>query len=234
MTIPVYVAVIVRNSQGKFLCIHCFRKAQNQWRFPAGKVEPGETLIGAAARELKEEIGLEAVSLSFHSRHTNHVDGGLWTGFYFLCETYMGTPNIMEPDKHDAISWMTHDDLVNSGAANPLLEISIAADLTYYAMGGIVPPTSEVLFGNNNTGRNICPANRNVAAVVNAAPEYDPRRDMTRVSFGNPAVLAASAEYCPCTSKRYETTSDPRHIPACPSYTEARDGVNGRLAKQGQ
>lgn len=48
----------------KLLVIREFRKTVNQyvWSLPAGLIEPGEDIYLAAARELKEETGLDVVA----------------------------------------------------------------------------------------------------------------------------------------------------------------------------
>jgi 8-oxo-dGTP pyrophosphatase MutT (NUDIX family) len=56
----VVLAVVVR--AGRFLLQR--RAASNPvlpglWEFPGGKVEPGESHLGALARELREEVGME-------------------------------------------------------------------------------------------------------------------------------------------------------------------------------
>ena len=59
---PVHVAVgVVLDPAGKVLIS---RRAGNShqgglWEFPGGKVEPGESLATALARELREELGIE-------------------------------------------------------------------------------------------------------------------------------------------------------------------------------
>lgn len=59
---PVHVAVgVVLDEAGNVLIT---RRASNShqgglWEFPGGKVEPGESLATALARELREELGIE-------------------------------------------------------------------------------------------------------------------------------------------------------------------------------
>ncbi|CDX19051.1 NUDIX hydrolase [Mesorhizobium sp. ORS 3324] len=47
--------------------------SQGLYAYPGGKVEPGETLAQAAARELKEETGLEA--RNYRPLREIHIDG---------------------------------------------------------------------------------------------------------------------------------------------------------------
>jgi putative (di)nucleoside polyphosphate hydrolase len=51
------VAAIVRNAKGKILL--CERNdVAGAWQFPQGGVQPGESIIAALRRELREEISL--------------------------------------------------------------------------------------------------------------------------------------------------------------------------------
>lgn len=57
--IPVAAAVVRRN--GRFLLTQRMpgKPLENQWEFPGGKLEPGETPEQALQRELREELGIE-------------------------------------------------------------------------------------------------------------------------------------------------------------------------------
>jgi 8-oxo-dGTP diphosphatase len=70
--IKVVAAIIQRD--GKIL-IGQRRKTDShglKWEFPGGKVERGETPAGALARELEEELGIQARIGREIGRHTHH------------------------------------------------------------------------------------------------------------------------------------------------------------------
>mmetsp|Transcript_12204 Transcript_12204/g.1096 ORF Transcript_12204/g.1096 Transcript_12204/m.1096 type:complete len:88 (+) Transcript_12204:51-314(+) len=48
---------IVRNSQGKYICINEVRN--RGWWIPGGRVDPPENFFVAAKRECKEEAGID-------------------------------------------------------------------------------------------------------------------------------------------------------------------------------
>lgn len=110
----VYVSAAIRcpdSAEARFLVCDHIHRGNDIWRFPGGKPEPGETLLGACARELKEELGITAMGLFFLQSYTHKADGALWTGVVFQCGDYKGTPTIMEPTKHGRIWWATPEEL---------------------------------------------------------------------------------------------------------------------------
>jgi 8-oxo-dGTP pyrophosphatase MutT (NUDIX family) len=52
--------VAVRNDQGQYLLVQEAKaRVRGLWNWPAGKLDPGETLQEAAVREAKEETGFD-------------------------------------------------------------------------------------------------------------------------------------------------------------------------------
>ncbi|MBP3850919.1 MAG: NUDIX hydrolase [Erysipelotrichaceae bacterium] len=62
---PDSVILILTNQEGKILINKEYRMAMGQWiyNFPAGLIDPGETPQQAAKRELKEETGLDLITI---------------------------------------------------------------------------------------------------------------------------------------------------------------------------
>lgn len=69
-TLPrIAVSVAARHPEtGKFLLVRRGRPpAMDLWAFPGGRLNFGETLQEAVARELREETGLTATGIRFHT-----------------------------------------------------------------------------------------------------------------------------------------------------------------------
>jgi mutator protein MutT len=105
MTIKQLAGCIITDESGKVLLIHRNTPRLVHWELPGGKVEPGETLADAVAREALEEIGVPVRVGSELGATQFEDDGTNWEYHWFLTEIVSGTPAAMEPDKHDDVAY---------------------------------------------------------------------------------------------------------------------------------
>lgn len=81
--------------------------ADGQYSVPAGHLDGGETVIAAAQREAREEIGvrIELQDLEFSSV-LHRLEGEERIDFFVQVYKWEGEPANEEPDKCDEIRWV--------------------------------------------------------------------------------------------------------------------------------
>lgn len=81
---------------------------------PAGRVEKNESYRAAAAREAKEEVGVNLRAADLEHTLTVHRDShdhGGWIDIYFTALSWESEPYNAEPDKHSELAWLDIDNL---------------------------------------------------------------------------------------------------------------------------
>ena len=110
--IRVVAAVIER--AGQYLV--CQRPAHKRhgglWEFPGGKLEPGETVLQGAHRELHEELGVQVTEVGRQLFSIQDPGSVFEIEFH---ETHItGTPTCLE---HQALAWATITELSSMNLA---------------------------------------------------------------------------------------------------------------------
>ncbi len=114
---PIHVAVGVITSTNEYQQTQYFltKRLDNvhqggKWEFPGGKVEKGETIAQALARELKEEVNIEVLSCQpLTIIHHDYGDKKVCLEV-FVVDNYVGEPTAQEGQKQ---SWFALKEFKN-------------------------------------------------------------------------------------------------------------------------
>jgi 8-oxo-dGTP pyrophosphatase MutT (NUDIX family) len=131
------VGVVVSGRDGLLLLYrHRFITGTWGWEVPAGGVDPGESLVEGAAREVLEETGWRPGPLTH--LHGYHPSNGLCDQRFELFAadgaSYVGAPS--DPAEASRVEWVPDDDvvgLIRDGAVQDGL--SLTALLWWAALG---------------------------------------------------------------------------------------------------
>lgn len=74
----------------------------DDWGFPGGKVDPGETPVQAAIREVNEETGLKIRNLKLLDQRIDKTSSVPYKVFLFTAD-YEGT---IEPERFTLVEWI--------------------------------------------------------------------------------------------------------------------------------
>lgn len=98
------VAAVIRDRDGRLLIGQrpAHKRHGGLWEFPGGKVDPGESLAGAVARELEEELALTATWVASAPLYARQ-DPGQPFRILFVEAAARGRPILME---HQAVAWI--------------------------------------------------------------------------------------------------------------------------------
>ena len=80
------------------------------YHLPAGHLEDGETITSGAAREAKEELGIDIDQADLALVHVMHQREGRLS-LFFEVKKWAGHIVNAEPDKCEALDWISKDDL---------------------------------------------------------------------------------------------------------------------------
>jgi 8-oxo-dGTP diphosphatase len=75
------------------------------WSLPSGHVKPGEGIVQAALRELREETGVTARGEDLVLSHVAHWPANDYTGFLFRVRHWQGTVSNTEPELCSELRW---------------------------------------------------------------------------------------------------------------------------------
>jgi 8-oxo-dGTP diphosphatase len=104
-TRPAISAGIVTRDGAVLLVQRKVKEGTLSWQFPAGEVEPGETLEEAAARETVEETGLTVTPTRLLGERIHPKTGRRMA--YVACDIVSGTAHVADTQELAALAWVT-------------------------------------------------------------------------------------------------------------------------------
>lgn len=127
------VSLVILEDHNKILLTRRFNTGWEDGKYtvPSGHVEPNETPLHTAVRELKEEVGVDTKLEDLELVHVDFFDN--YIHLYFKTTKWIGEPKNMEPDKCDEIKWASYDELPDNLSGHGHETLKAIAAKNYYS-----------------------------------------------------------------------------------------------------
>ncbi|MEU7833998.1 NUDIX domain-containing protein [Nonomuraea sp. NPDC049129] len=109
-----------------------------RWHLPSGHLEPGESVVGAAVREAREEVGVTIRPEDLEFAHVMHRAPDR-VGLFFVARKWTGEPYNAEPHKCAALAWRPLGQLPDDTIGYPAAAIARVLEKEPFALYGWTP-----------------------------------------------------------------------------------------------
>ncbi len=128
------VSLVIRHGE-RLAVIRKHGYPEGAFRFPSGGIHPEESFLDGAAREAKEETGLDIdvddYVLQVHATFSCEEKAALWTTHVLVASAASGEISPVDTKEIEAARWMSWQELRES--SNPVLTRSGLGGLAYRA-----------------------------------------------------------------------------------------------------
>jgi len=111
--------------EDKILLQNRVKKDWQGWTLPGGHVEPGESIVEAVRREMKEETGLTVRSVQLRGVKQSPIEGGRYIVFLFRTDDFEGEVISCEEGE---MRWFSRSDLASIPAVSDFAELLSVID----------------------------------------------------------------------------------------------------------